>query len=165
MCNAYGQGCSGFTYNCIKCNFDLNVECSLKLDIFTHEGHKDRLILSNTAHRQKRNCCDNKGYQVFRCTIYEFELDFQYTTLPHTTNNGQHEHPFTLRYRAEDDFSEYYCDIYEEERDSKVLVLLLWGLQLCCSSKLYYWEIPKLQVWRCLHIWLSLTPSYFRWGN
>ena len=125
LCNAYGQGCSGFTYNCIKCNFDLNVECSLKLDIFTHEGHKDRLILSNTAHRQKRNCCDNKRYQVFCCTIYEFELDFQYTTLPHTTNNGQHEHPFTLRYRAEDDFSEYYCDIYEEERDSKVLVLLL----------------------------------------
>ena len=34
-----------------------------------------------------------------------------------TTRYRQHEHPFTLSYVFEDDFGEYYCDIYEEERD------------------------------------------------
>ncbi|KAK7837405.1 hypothetical protein CFP56_021290 [Quercus suber] len=115
-CSACEQGCNGFTYICIICEFDLDVECSLKSDIFTHEGHEHRLILSNTAHRQKCNCCDNKRCQVFRCTTCEFVLDFQCATLPHTTRYGQHEHPFTLNYRAEDDSGEYYCDICEEER-------------------------------------------------
>ncbi|XP_050274194.1 uncharacterized protein LOC126717062 [Quercus robur] len=119
-CNACRQGCNGFTYSCIMCKFDLDVECSLKPDVFTHEGHKHRLILSNTAHRQKCNCCDNERYQVFRCTTCEFVLDFQCATLPQTTRYGQHEHPFTLSYRAEDNSGEYYCDICEEERrDSK----------------------------------------------
>ncbi|XP_075658601.1 uncharacterized protein LOC142628374 [Castanea sativa] len=107
---------NGFTYNCTICEFDLDVVCSLKSDIFTHEGHEHRLILSNTTHTQKCNCCDNERCQVFRCTTCEFVLDFQCATLPHTTRYGQHEHPFTLSYRVEDDSGEYYCDICEEER-------------------------------------------------
>ena len=118
-CNACGQGCNGFTYNCFICEFDLDVECSLKSDIFTHEGHKHRLILSNTRHEQKCNCCDNERNQVFHCTTCEFALDFHCATLPHTTRYGQHKHCFTLCYTAEDDSGEYYCDICEEERDPK----------------------------------------------
>ena len=41
-------------------------------------------------------------------------------TLPHTVGYKQHKHPFTLRYTAEDDSGEYYCDICAEERDPKL---------------------------------------------
>ena len=53
----------------------------------------------------------------FRCTKCEFTLNFGCTTLPHTIKYKQHEHLFTLNYTAEDDSSEYYYDICEEERD------------------------------------------------
>jgi hypothetical protein len=116
-CDACGQICNGFTYRCEKCDFDLDVQCSLNLDIVIHEGHEHRLILSNTPYKQKCNCCDNERYQVFRCTTCEFALDFKCATLPLSTRYKQHDHPFKLCYTPEDDSGEYYCDICEEERD------------------------------------------------
>ena len=118
-CRACSQKCNGFTYKCEKCKFHLDVQCSLISDILTHEGHEHPLILSYITHKQKCNCCGNKRYQVFRCTSCEFALDYKCATLPHTTSYNQHEHPFTLCYRFEDDSGEYYCDICEEERDSR----------------------------------------------
>ena len=118
-CNACSQFCNGFIYKCGKCKFYLDVQCSLISDIFTHEGHEHRLILSYIEHQQKCSCCGNESYQVFRCTSCDFAIDYKCATLPHTTRYDQHEHPFTLCYRREDDSGEYYCDICEEERDSK----------------------------------------------
>ena len=70
-------------------------------------------------YQQNCSCCDSKIYPIFRCTTCEFALDFKCATLPQTTRYKQHEHPFTLCYTAEDDSGEYYCDICEEERNSK----------------------------------------------
>uniref|UniRef100_A0A2N9EUU7 Reverse transcriptase domain-containing protein n=1 Tax=Fagus sylvatica TaxID=28930 RepID=A0A2N9EUU7_FAGSY len=113
------EDCNGFTHHCKTCNFDLDVQCSLMLDILTHEGHEHRLMLSNTPYRQTCNGCDSKRYNVFRCTTCGFALDFKCATLPLTARYEQHEHPFTLCYTAEDDSGEYYCDICEEERNPK----------------------------------------------
>ena len=118
-CEACGQYFNGFAYNCDDCNFNLDVQCSLISDILTHKGHEHQLILSITSQTQKCSCCDNLTYKVFRCTTCEFALDFKCATLPLFTRYEQHEHPFTLCYTAEDDSGEYYCDICEEERDSK----------------------------------------------
>ena len=118
-CHACGQYFNGFTYNCEECNFHLDVHCSLISDILTHKSHEHQLFLSITSETQKCSCCDNLRQQVFRCTTCEFALDFKCASLPLFTRYEQHEHPFTLCYTAEDDSGEYYCDICEEERDSK----------------------------------------------
>ena len=118
-CRACSQFCNGFTYKCEECSFYLDVQCSLISDILTHEGHEHPLILSQITHKQKCSCCSNERYKVFRCSTCEFALDYKCATLPHTTSYNQHEHPCTLCYRLEDDSGEYYCDICEEERDSK----------------------------------------------
>ena len=70
-------------------------------------------------YQQNCSCCDSKIYPIFRCTTYEFALDFKCATLPQTARYKQQEHLFTLSYTAEDDSSEYYCDICEEERNPK----------------------------------------------
>ncbi|XP_030958351.1 uncharacterized protein LOC115980215, partial [Quercus lobata] len=118
-CDACWRECNGFNYGCETCDFSLDVQCSLISDILTHPGHEHRLILSSIASKQNCSCCDSKIYPIFRCTTCEFALDFRCATLPHTTRYGQHDHPFALCYTAEDDSNEYYCDICEEERDSK----------------------------------------------
>ncbi|KAK7829581.1 hypothetical protein CFP56_028986 [Quercus suber] len=118
-CDACGQLCNGFTYKCNKCDFDLDVQCSLILDILTHKGHEHFLRLSSTRYSQKCDSCNFESSQGFRCTTCEFVLDFKCATLPLIARYKQHEHPFILSYAAEDDSGEYYCDICEEERDPK----------------------------------------------
>uniref|UniRef100_A0A2N9H459 Phorbol-ester/DAG-type domain-containing protein n=1 Tax=Fagus sylvatica TaxID=28930 RepID=A0A2N9H459_FAGSY len=142
FCRGCQQDYNGFSYSCDQrgCWFDLDVQCSLMSDILTHEGHEHRLILSNTPYEQPCNGCDSKSYNVFRCTTCEFALDFRCATLPLTARYEQHEHPFILSYTAEDDSGEYYCDICEEERNPKQLVLLLCRLQFSSSSQMY-WRI------------------------
>ncbi|KAL0000135.1 hypothetical protein SO802_019737 [Lithocarpus litseifolius] len=62
---------NGFTYECMQCQFELDVPCSLIPEKLTHDGHEHSLILSSTTLDENCSTC------------------------------------------------EYYCDIYEEERDSK----------------------------------------------
>ena len=118
-CNACYENCNGFSYRCQRCDFDLNVQCSLTSNTLTHDCHEHRLYLSITNYEQKCSICGIQKYQVFRCTTCEFVLDFKCATQPQTAWSKQHEHPFTLCYSPEDDSGEYYCDICEEERDSK----------------------------------------------
>ncbi|XP_030934530.1 uncharacterized protein LOC115959981 [Quercus lobata] len=125
-CDACDQSCNGFTYHCEKCKFDLDVQCSLILEIFSHKGHEHLLRLSTTRYSQNCNSCDFKSsphcyqnYQVLRCITCEFALDFKCAILPLNTRYKQHEHPFFLSYAVEDDSGDYYCDICEKERDLK----------------------------------------------
>ncbi|XP_030958019.1 uncharacterized protein LOC115979997 [Quercus lobata] len=118
-CDVCGQSCNGLRYFCQRCYFELDVQCSLASKTLTHACHKHPLYLSITNNRQKCSICGSEKYQVFRCTTCEFVLDFKCATLPQTAWCYQHEHPFTLCYTPEDDSGEYYCDICEEERDSK----------------------------------------------
>nr|XP_023883349.1 uncharacterized protein LOC111995662 [Quercus suber] len=124
-CEACWRHCNGFSYQCRTCGFKLDVPCSLISDILTHHGHEHRLLLSSILFKQECSCCGIENYSpfriypIFRCTTCEFALDFRCATLPQTVRYKQHEHSFTLYCAAEDDSSEYYCDICEEERDPK----------------------------------------------
>ena len=109
-CNACARWCNGFTYNCHRCNFDLDINCSLTSDKWTHAGHVHELILSNATRVGNCSVCDSKGY-VFRCADCPFALDFKCATLPSSARYEQHEHLFALQYTLEDDSEEYYCDI------------------------------------------------------
>ena len=118
ICDACNLFTNGFTYECKLCCFSLDVSCSLIPENFTHVGHEHSLILSSTTMDESCSACNYK-MKIFRCTKCEFTLDFGCATLPLTVKHRQHEHLFTLRYTAEDKSGEYYCDICEEDRDSK----------------------------------------------
>ncbi|KAK7824130.1 hypothetical protein CFP56_034710 [Quercus suber] len=118
-CYACHRKCNGFTYWCETCRFRLDVQCSMISEILTPPGHDHTLILSGVESSQNCSCCDSRTYPIFRCTTCAFALDFRCATLPQFIRYKQHEHLFTLSYRAEDNFGEYYCDICEEKRDSK----------------------------------------------
>jgi len=118
-CNVCGRECAGFTYHCDICNFDADVQCSLILDIFTHDGHDHPLILSRAPYHEKCSCCDRVG-NVFRCADCEFILDVRCATHPLTVRYQFFDQPFKLCYNTEYDYDgEYYCDICEEERNPK----------------------------------------------
>ncbi|XP_041020066.1 uncharacterized protein LOC121261664 [Juglans microcarpa x Juglans regia] len=118
-CKTCCRPCIGFTYNCEKCKFDIDVQCSLIPDTITHPSHEHQLILSRSSDAKKCSCCDSdKGFK-FCCADCEFTLDFECLTLPNTIKYEQHVHPFTLCYSPEDESDEYYCDICEKERDPK----------------------------------------------
>ncbi|KAF3972456.1 hypothetical protein CMV_004052 [Castanea mollissima] len=134
-CYACHRKCNGFTYSCETCRFRLDVQCSMISEILTHPGHDHTLILSGVESSQNCSCCDSRTYPIFRCTTCAFALDFRCATLPHSIRYKQHEHPFALSYRAEDNSSEYYCDICEEKRDSKY-----W---FYCSEDCSYLAHPK----------------------
>ncbi|XP_030958358.1 uncharacterized protein LOC115980222 [Quercus lobata] len=119
FCDACERDCNSFIYRCETCYFNLDVSCNLISDILTHPGHEHQLLLSSIKSKLNCNCCDSKISPIFRCTTCEFALDFKCATLPQIARYKQHEHLFTLYYTAEDDSGEYYCDIFEEERNSK----------------------------------------------
>uniref|UniRef100_A0A2N9HM99 Phorbol-ester/DAG-type domain-containing protein n=1 Tax=Fagus sylvatica TaxID=28930 RepID=A0A2N9HM99_FAGSY len=125
---------------------------SLISDILTHPGHDHQLILSSVVSEHNCSCCGFKISPIFRCTTCDFALDFKCATLPHTTSYKQHEHPFTLRYTAEDDSGEYYCDICEEERDSKHWFYYCEDCSYPAHPKCILGKYPNCNVWRCLHI-------------
>uniref|UniRef100_A0A2N9FQ97 DC1 domain-containing protein n=1 Tax=Fagus sylvatica TaxID=28930 RepID=A0A2N9FQ97_FAGSY len=104
-------------YRCVECSFFLHKSCAELPIKKRHPLHRHPLTLLPKS--PDRIVVVLKISPIFRCTTCDFALDFKCATLPHTTSYKQHEHPFTLRYTAEDDSGEYYCDICEEERDSK----------------------------------------------
>ena len=118
-CDACVQGYNGFRYICTKCDFRLNIQCSLISNTITHVCHEHCLYLSITNYEQKCSICGSKRYHVFCCTTCEFFLDFKCVTLPQTAWYNQYEHTFSLCYAPANESDEYYCDIYKEERDPK----------------------------------------------
>jgi hypothetical protein len=60
-CDACKRLCNGSTYNCGKCMFNLDVQCSLMPDIFNHDGHEHQLILSSASSFDMRSSCDSEG--------------------------------------------------------------------------------------------------------
>ncbi|KAL0005838.1 hypothetical protein SO802_013399 [Lithocarpus litseifolius] len=139
MCDACYQRCNGFNYKCGRCDFELDVQCSLTSNTLTHACHQHPLYLSITNYEQKCSICDSEEYRVFRCTTCKFVLDFKCATLPQTAWYYQHEHLFTLCYTPEDDSGEYYCDICEEERDPK-----LWFYYYLLRRMLAHERLPWL---------------------
>ncbi|KAF5445334.1 hypothetical protein F2P56_034393 [Juglans regia] len=119
VCNACHHICNGFLYHCGRCDFHLDVQCSLIPYMFKHACHEHQLILSTLSYYRKCSCCNSSQGYKFRCADCDFIVDFKCLTLPYTIRYREHEHPFTLCYTPEDESGEYFCDICEEKRDPK----------------------------------------------
>ncbi|KAG2664380.1 hypothetical protein I3760_16G079600 [Carya illinoinensis] len=110
--------CNGFIYHCDKCDFLLNVQCSLLSYMFKHDSHEHQLMLSKLPIHKKCSCCNSSQLEYkFCCADREFIVDFRCLTLPHSIRYREDEHPFTLCYAREDDSDEYYCDICEKKKN------------------------------------------------
>ncbi|KAG2685364.1 hypothetical protein I3760_10G122100 [Carya illinoinensis] len=117
QCLACNIPCNGFTYYCGRCGFNLDVQCGSLSDIFIHDGHEHRLILSS-GYADCSSC--GRWGKIFRCANCEFALDFICSTLPHRVRyKSPFEEVFKLCYTVEDESDEYYCDICEEKRNPK----------------------------------------------
>jgi len=118
LCKACKRIHHGFSYRCDKCKLcKFDVQCCLILEILKHKDHQHSLHL---VIRSSETCngCGKKGVN-FRCTIFdEFTLCVRCATLPLVVRYEYHTHLLKLSYTREDDSNEeYYCLIYEEERD------------------------------------------------
>ncbi|KAG7969070.1 hypothetical protein I3843_07G011600 [Carya illinoinensis] len=119
-CDGCWHPCNGFNYRCDECNFDLDVLCSLILDILIDPSpEQHQLILARSSENKMCSSCGSHRKHKFSCVDCEFTLDFKCLTLPHMTNYKEHDHPFILCYTSEDNSGEYYCDICEGTRDPK----------------------------------------------
>ncbi|KAK7857304.1 hypothetical protein CFP56_018526 [Quercus suber] len=104
-----------------------------------------RLLLSSIESEHNCSCCYSKIFPLFCCTTCEFALDFKCATLTQTARYKQHEHPFTLRYMAKDDYGKYYCDICEKERNSKHWFYYCTNYDYPVHPKCILWKYPTIK--------------------
>ncbi|XP_062166116.1 uncharacterized protein LOC133872572 [Alnus glutinosa] len=122
-CNACGYIRHGFTYSCVTCSFDMDVQCCSILKTLEHEGHQHSLFLRVSSDKKCSACgneyqyCNDRG--IFVCTACDFALDFKCATLPLVARHRYDKHPLALTYATKDNFEEHYCLICEKEMNQK----------------------------------------------
>ncbi|KAG7950719.1 hypothetical protein I3843_13G130200 [Carya illinoinensis] len=113
----------GFQYRCDECDYDLDIHCSSIPNIFKHEGHQHSLRLDIRPFDEICNGCDGENHNgKFVCIEPKcnFALGFECAILPLVVKYEYDRHGLLkLTYSVEDDFGEYYCFIYEKERNPK----------------------------------------------
>ncbi|XP_042991054.1 uncharacterized protein LOC122318001 isoform X2 [Carya illinoinensis] len=149
LCRACDRICNGFTYNCDKCRFNLDVQCSLIPNKFTHEVHVHPLTYSSAPCKEKCSCCDSEG-KVFRCADCEFTLDVKCATLPRNVRYRPFDQPFKLCYSAEDNSGEYYCDICEKRRDHEHWFYHCSDLQFPAHPRCILGAFPNIKFGRTI---------------
>lgn len=118
-CDACCQNSHGFAYNCDRCDFYIDLQCSALSESIKHEAHEHQLVLCKTT---KGNCngCGWDGREMrFKCMKCRwFSVDLECVKLPQTVWHRYDDHPLKLTYcSVEDDCGEYYCEICEGRRD------------------------------------------------
>ncbi|XWS59199.1 hypothetical protein CRYUN_Cryun08bG0101200 [Craigia yunnanensis] len=111
----------GLSYRCNKCDFDIDIQCSLLSDTFKQESHEHQLFLDHKYEGNCSACPTHIAFRrgAFRCKYCEFVLDFKCITLPHKAWYKYDRHFLNLTYTDNSDPNQHYCDICEEERNPK----------------------------------------------
>ncbi|KAM7500106.1 hypothetical protein LguiA_024520 [Lonicera macranthoides] len=125
-CVCDGCNCSwgNFTYNCYKCDFDLDIICATlaerKID---HKSHIHPLIRFPSPQLTNCHACgtEHKGifYQCPTCFLFIIHEDC--LSLPTTVKHSHHEdHPLTLAYSLPSQYLTFwnYCDICTKDLES-----------------------------------------------
>uniref|UniRef100_A0A5B7ABQ0 Phorbol-ester/DAG-type domain-containing protein n=1 Tax=Davidia involucrata TaxID=16924 RepID=A0A5B7ABQ0_DAVIN len=142
-CNLCKVICNGFRFNCVPCNFSLDVKCASLLGTIKHEAHKRHLIqfksddlpdFSSTgifsfvgqvvknffsSYNLCNVCGENFSGLSLGCETCDFSLcNHHCAMLPPTVRHRYDEHPLYLSYPPfQDHPDEFYCEICEEEID------------------------------------------------
>ncbi|XVF31000.1 hypothetical protein REPUB_Repub16aG0107700 [Reevesia pubescens] len=130
-CNACGEdifhrteGCT--SYWCQICSFRLDLHCAKLLPTLKHKCHNHLLTYFpkvGTEHRQHQfqcsvchKLCDANFY---RCVHCDFNFHVQ-CVIPSSAKHKYHRHPLIfMNPLKEDDYEKYYCDVCENERNTK----------------------------------------------
>ncbi|KAM1977600.1 hypothetical protein ACFX16_014383 [Malus domestica] len=120
MCASLSQG---FSYHCQRCDYYLDIYCSilyerrtLRCDAHVHTLRFSTKLVScsSCGTRDERFC--------FKCRrkICDFHLCISCVKLPPTVRYKYDDHPLKLNYASvKNELDEYYCDICEGKRDPK----------------------------------------------
>lgn len=121
-CGACDQYCHGFSYNCDKCEFFLDLRCSAISVTLNHKGHDHVLCLVQDERSYGCYCaaCYHGKFTYFDCAQCDFILDFGCATLPNAVRAQRYDekHPLMLTFHfVSDKYNPDYCEICEKERD------------------------------------------------
>ncbi|KAF7112682.1 hypothetical protein RHSIM_RhsimUnG0204700 [Rhododendron simsii] len=112
-----------FSYGCRRCNFDLDIKCASLPTTIRHEAHEYPLNLVDEGCDERCSSCHElcRNYK-FRCSDCKFSLHIQCASLPQTHDgHGYDDHAQILKYSPVGiKREEYYCEICEEEMDTKL---------------------------------------------
>ncbi|KAF2286145.1 hypothetical protein GH714_010929 [Hevea brasiliensis] len=116
-CDACDQYCHGFCYHCDKCDFFIDVRCSVITENLKHHGHDHllRLVKGQRSYGSYCSACYCGKFTYFDCTKCDFSLDFRCASLPSSVSHRFDEnHPLTLDYNfVSGKDIEHYCAICE----------------------------------------------------
>ncbi|KAF7145511.1 hypothetical protein RHSIM_Rhsim04G0096500 [Rhododendron simsii] len=121
-CDACSRTCTGFSYGCRGCDFDLDIKCASLPTSIRHEAHAHPLnLVDDECDEWCSSCHDFCNRYKFRCRDCRFNLHIQCASLPQTLGHGYEDHALILKYspvgiRRE----EYYCELQEEEMNTKL---------------------------------------------
>ncbi|KAL9462207.1 hypothetical protein AB3S75_000248 [Citrus x aurantiifolia] len=138
-CDACHKHYYAFSYSCQDCDFNLDLDCSLRLPSIKLRSHKHVLTLFkklyDTADCDSRSGCvigQNKSTPLddcyLRCVACNFNLHLLCCRLPKSFKHDCHQHPLTLKdnfiHLFVDDFEdeEYCCDFCEARRNARECV-------------------------------------------
>ncbi|EOY25647.1 Cysteine/Histidine-rich C1 domain family protein [Theobroma cacao] len=113
-------------YSCRQCDFHLHLHCanSLKLALKI-KSHMHNLYYFGPDYEKSYHLCNKcKSYigkePFYYCVECNMNLHLKCVPIPCPVKSKCHMHHLTLKnHFVEDDSGEYYCDICEEERNSK----------------------------------------------
>ncbi|XP_021906041.1 uncharacterized protein LOC110820767 [Carica papaya] len=118
-CNVCSTYSNGFSYNCERCSFDLDLSCSSISDTLIHEAHEHSLIVFfQNAGLWECNGCGEMGKNRLVCRTCGYALDFKCATLPLTAMHSYDDHPLKLTFQDDSDSDKLYCDVCEDKRET-----------------------------------------------
>lgn len=121
-CDACGRYCNCFSYGCRGCNFDLDIKCASLPTTIRHEAQELNLV-DDKCDEWCGSCREffANSNNKFCCEDCKFNLHIECASLPQTFRHRYDQHPLILKYTP---FGikpeEYYCEICEEEMNTKL---------------------------------------------
>ncbi|XVF57053.1 hypothetical protein PTKIN_Ptkin06aG0172400 [Pterospermum kingtungense] len=121
-----------FSYSCWECDLHLHPACARALErvvklkshhhnLYYFRQHDEFYKYYNNKIGQLCNGCKKWMFRTpfYFCMECGFKLHFKCAQIPHSVKSKYHIHPLILKdHLVEDQSTEYYCDICEEERYS-----------------------------------------------
>ncbi|KAL3506100.1 hypothetical protein ACH5RR_031482 [Cinchona calisaya] len=126
-CNKCKNPCSGFTYHCESCSFNLHIQCSIEEYSLNLEVHKQHPLTfsawpPNGFESFLCNMCGECGFGFcFFCKICQFVIHVECSLLPSKVKYGYYQRTCNLiRVQSiEDGTGEFYCSICEKRVNEK----------------------------------------------
>ncbi|KFK35150.1 hypothetical protein AALP_AA5G244900 [Arabis alpina] len=121
---------SGWKYICKKgrgpcTKFQVDVNCVLVPECFTHESHPEHLLFISSTydHYDRKFRCQGCKKECFRnclrCTICEFAICFKCSTIPYELYYKYDEHPLSLCHGESGVDDMYWCEVCETRLDPR----------------------------------------------